>query len=510
MSTIRPLATIAVLAVLGLFLAWQINQPGPVALQENWGELAPIDGAPAAAEQEAPPFSPSAALATGEASATPRSAPPTQDTAPAARPNTADTTPSSNTGGLSPLPELPAAPAKGVPVIESGSEGVPLEGLDPTAPLASPATAPATERQAAKSKPVAAAALALPALPALAAKASAPPSGQSAPAVSGRVPSLGTATPDLPPMPTPIETAASSAAPTPPSVASTTEPQSLEAPASIAVGDRYATVAPSSVPDDVPDFGADRYAESETTPLRFGAKATPPDTAPPAATPAPPAATPASKSAAPAAGFATAWPMIQEALARNELTRAHLMLSQWRDDPSLTLEQRNEVLGLLDQLAGTVVYSTDHLLEPPHQVAPGETLVTIAQRYGVPWTLLAKINGVATPEGVQPGQTLKVVRGPFHAQVDANTGELVLLVDGRYAGRFPASVEGAASTGGAWTVGEKAPSGLVLRSDAAPGATVALGAEPAPTAAGRIAVATADALELNDILSVGSTVTVRR
>jgi LysM repeat protein len=525
MSTIRPLATIAVLAVLGLFLAWQINQPGPVALQEGWGELAPIEGA-AAADEEAPPFSPTAALAAGEASATSRSAPPTTNPSPerVGVPTGDRSTSPATPSGLAPLPKLPALPTEPAPTAKPGAEGIPLEGLDPTAPLAAPLAKPAAERQASNPKPAANAALPLPALPALAApsgSAASQPAGMPAttsaamggaavtpatkPTISGRVPSLGTTTSDLPPMPTPSEAApgatgvaSSSVAPKPAAVA-----PSMTAPSTSTVGDRYAAVAPASVPEDAPDFGADRYAESETTPLGFGAGSTPTPRAQPAESQPKPLA-------APTAGFAAAWPMIQEALARNELTRAHLMLSQWRDDPSLTLQQRNEVLSLLDQLAGTVVYSTDHLLEPPHQVAPGETLVTIAQKYGVPWSLLAKINSIATPDAVKPGQSLKVVRGPFHAQVDANSGELVLLVDGRYAGRFPANLEGVAATGGTWTVGEKAPTGLVLRSESAPGATLALGAEPTPGAAGRIAVAARDAAELNDILSVGSTVTVRR
>ncbi len=48
---------------------------------------------------------------------------------------------------------------------------------------------------------------------------------------------------------------------------------------------------------------------------------------------------------------------------------------------------------LLSQLAGTVVYSTEHQLEPARVVKPGETLETIAKEYNVPWQLLAKING---------------------------------------------------------------------------------------------------------------------
>ncbi|MGL4512284.1 MAG: LysM peptidoglycan-binding domain-containing protein [Lacipirellulaceae bacterium] len=516
MSTIRPLATIAVLAALGVFLALKINEEAPVAMQDDWS-LAPVEGAaaPAAgasAESEAPAFSPSAALASGEASATSRSAPPTAPTATAASsPSAAPKPTQTKSPELPPLPKLPSEPAAmpqggGIPV-----EGTPIEGLDPSNTLAAPGAPAANPKQASNPKPNVNPALALPAR--AAASNSAPASAATPPAqptISGRVPSLGNSTPDLPAMAAPRE-AAPAAAPVSTIAAASAAPPKAEpspsaGPAASAVGDRYASM-PASTP--APDFGAtDSSAESETTPLSFASNAPP---ASPLATPTTttkPSANPARTT--PAAGFAGALPLIQEALGRDELTRAHLMLSQWRDDPSLTLQQRNDVAELLDQLAGTVVYSMEHRLEPPHQVAAGETLASIAEKYNVPWPLLAKINGVANADAVKPGQTLKVVRGPFHAVVDSESGELVLMVDGRYAGRFPVTLEGVASGEGSWTVGEKAPGGIVLRSESSPGASVALGPSPAPTAAGRIAVASSDAAELSDILSVGSTVTVRR
>jgi LysM repeat protein len=220
-------------------------------------------------------------------------------------------------------------------------------------------------------------------------------------------------------------------------------------------------------------------------------------------------------------GFAAAWQAVGMALERDELTRAHRMLSQWRAEPNLTAADRAQVEALLNQLAGTVVYSTEHRLEPPRVVAPGETLEKIATEYNVPWQLLAKINGVASPEAVQPGQTLKVIRGPFTAEVDLAAGNLVLLLDERYAGRFPVRVEGASPSGGEWRVAQKRlePAGQPLM---APGPKVVLegptgeqlelgdATTPATGAGGRLTVASNDLADLYDILSVGSSVTVRR
>ena len=59
---------------------------------------------------------------------------------------------------------------------------------------------------------------------------------------------------------------------------------------------------------------------------------------------------------------------------------------------------------LLGQLAGTVIYSTEHQLEPATRREARRNLETIAKEYNVPWQLLAKINGIPSPDRLQPGQ----------------------------------------------------------------------------------------------------------
>jgi lipoprotein-anchoring transpeptidase ErfK/SrfK len=129
---------------------------------------------------------------------------------------------------------------------------------------------------------------------------------------------------------------------------------------------------------------------------------------------------------------------VQVKLEEGHLAEALLALTALHDNPIVPPEQVQKVTRLLDQLAGTVVYSRQHLLEPPYRVRPGETLEQIAETYQVPWQLLAKINGVHDP--LQPGQELKVVRGPFNALVNLDKFELTLMVGGRYAGRFPIGI----------------------------------------------------------------------
>jgi LysM repeat protein len=87
-------------------------------------------------------------------------------------------------------------------------------------------------------------------------------------------------------------------------------------------------------------------------------------------------------------------------------------------------------------LAGTVIYSTRHLLEDPYKVLRGEKLEEVAQRYKIPPRLLQNINGLSDPSLVLPGTELKVLRGPFRAEVDTTRGELTLFLGSLYAGRF--------------------------------------------------------------------------
>jgi hypothetical protein len=155
----------------------------------------------------------------------------------------------------------------------------------------------------------------------------------------------------------------------------------------------------------------------------------------------------------------------------------------------------------------------------------------------VPWQLLAKINGVPSPEQVRPGQELKVVRGPFSAVVDLHRNELTLEVDGRYAGTFSVTVPpGSTVTEGQWAVDQKvagqpnavapaayttppaaADRAIVLRSAAGaqpggPTLTITSGNPATPPSPGAVAIQVApqDAEDLSDILSVGSRVVVRK
>ena len=160
---------------------------------------------------------------------------------------------------------------------------------------------------------------------------------------------------------------------------------------------------------------------------------------PPAPLPAPPAtlAPPLQSRAAPSPAFASAWADAHEMLGAGRYAEALSVLSLWHDDASLGLEESQRLEDLLGQLAGTVIYSQKDLLLPPHIVAPGETLPSIAAPLQVPWQLLGKINGVTDPSQLVHGEHLKVLRGPFDAVISVSRRRMSLQVGGNYAGSFP-------------------------------------------------------------------------
>jgi LysM repeat protein len=129
-------------------------------------------------------------------------------------------------------------------------------------------------------------------------------------------------------------------------------------------------------------------------------------------------------------------------LNQGQLVEGLRELSRWYGNAIVPPEDEPHMVELLSQLAGTVIYSRDPWLGPPYQVRVGDSLESIAQQYQVPWQLLAKINGLQNPNGLLPGEKLKIVHGPFQAQLNVRQGWLALFVDGLYAGRFRVQASG--------------------------------------------------------------------
>jgi LysM repeat protein len=335
--------------------------------------------------------------------------------------------------------------------------------------------------------------------------------------------------------------------PSPPAAGSTAGITAAAAGAGAAIGASLADAAPSgpaqppvyltaeSAPPPTHDPGGTPAAQPDpvdatSRPDRYATLSAP---QPPATTPLQPETLPTPPPAAGSpAAFATAWADAHDKLAAGRYAEALAALSVWYDDPSLGLEESQRLEDLLGQLAGTVIYSQQDLLLPPHVVAPGETLQSIALPLGIAPQLLGKINGVDDPLRLVPGEHLKVIRGPFDAVVSVSRRRLSLQLGGSYAGSFPvvvgrqfltrvgssiAVVE--ASRGpddGVLAVGGTSPAppatkpaiildgGLIIEAADDPGVV----SDTSPTTS--LVVSVRDLAELLDLLAPGSKVLIRQ
>lgn len=138
--------------------------------------------------------------------------------------------------------------------------------------------------------------------------------------------------------------------------------------------------------------------------------------------------------------FEAYWRKADQQIKQGQFREALETLSPFYGSSDLTDNDQQKLLNLLDPLAGKVIYSTEHLMEPPYTPRRGETLKDIAVAYDVPWELLRNINGVEDPLALPPGKPLKVVRGPFRAEVVLDKRQLTLFVANLYAGRFDIEV----------------------------------------------------------------------
>lgn len=232
-----------------------------------------------------------------------------------------------------------------------------------------------------------------------------------------------------------------------------------------------------------------------------------------------------------AAEYEAAFAEAQLQIQNGKLNQALAVLSRFVTSSDLSAQQKTQLLDLVDPLAAKVVYSTEHAIEPAYEVRRGEKLSDIAETYHVPWQLLANINGIENPELLVPGTKLKVVPGPFRAEVNVQSNELTLFAGQLYAGRFPISVgKDPEPKPGEYRVLEKqvgrvyyAGDGRTIAADdpTNPYGRVWIGlgndlcihsspAQSDPTAAGCISLSPLDANDVYNILSQGSTVVIRR
>lgn len=148
----------------------------------------------------------------------------------------------------------------------------------------------------------------------------------------------------------------------------------------------------------------------------------------------------ADKSAKPTQPYKAAREEALKLASDGKLREALSKMSVYYNHIELTREEQLDLIDLLDALAAEVIYSKRHLLESPFTVTAGETLEGIANRFHVSPEVLANINLMGDSKVVLAGTQLKVLNGPFRADVNLTRGELTLFLGDLYAGRFPISI----------------------------------------------------------------------
>jgi len=135
-----------------------------------------------------------------------------------------------------------------------------------------------------------------------------------------------------------------------------------------------------------------------------------------------------------------AWAVVEKMVAEENFRGALAMLTRYYRSGDLTSQQQAKLNDWLDALAGKVIYSAEnHFTKNAYKIQAGETLADIANRWQVPAQVVYNINRkqIGNEPNVIAGTELKMIKGPFHAEVDMSSQTLTLYLKNLYAGRFP-------------------------------------------------------------------------
>ena len=111
------------------------------------------------------------------------------------------------------------------------------------------------------------------------------------------------------------------------------------------------------------------------------------------------------------------------ALQDGRIFTAREILNRALHHPRASRTERAAARDQLSQIAREVTFTPRFFEQDPmtrrYTVQPGDSLSKIAQREGVntDWRFIARINNITNPASIRVGQTLKIVQGPFHAEI---------------------------------------------------------------------------------------------
>jgi LysM repeat protein len=117
------------------------------------------------------------------------------------------------------------------------------------------------------------------------------------------------------------------------------------------------------------------------------------------------------------------------------IIRARAVLNEALPLP-MTDQQRqfikDQLSALADQwLFNKSVFPADPLCDS-YRVEPGDLLSAIGKQYKVPYEILMQINNISRPEALRAGETIKIIKGPFHAKVYRSTFTMDLYLQNTF------------------------------------------------------------------------------
>jgi hypothetical protein len=125
---------------------------------------------------------------------------------------------------------------------------------------------------------------------------------------------------------------------------------------------------------------------------------------------------------------------------------------------SINNQQKTFVKEQLSELADKWLFSKtalpdDELCEN-YKVRSGDILDIIGKRHKVPYEILMEINNISRPESLKAGETIKIVKGPFHAKVSRSTFTMDIYLQNTYVKSFPVGLgkAGSETPVGLWRV----------------------------------------------------------
>ncbi len=113
-----------------------------------------------------------------------------------------------------------------------------------------------------------------------------------------------------------------------------------------------------------------------------------------------------------------------EAIEQNRLVDARRLLSEALFDERASAADKSalraEISTINDRLLFSPTLASNDPLVSRYTIEGGDALSRIARKTGasVDWRFIQRINQISDPRRIRVGQTLKIVKGPFHAMVD--------------------------------------------------------------------------------------------